>query len=379
MHWRLLLSAALCAAARGAPAPFGTGINLGNTLDAPHEGDWAPAAQESFVAAFAAAGFSTMRLPVTWDAHTAPSPPYAIAPEFLARVQTVANWSVARGLQTIVNSHHDEWLDVADDALFQARLPRFQAIWRQVAAAFEGWPALLVFETYNEAHNMSTRSLNAMQAAVAAAVRPAHPTRTLIVGGGAWMGIWWLLQHGPGSAEPLLLPPLGDGSPDPNLAVEVHNYDPFHFTTPPIDASLSWGSPSDEATLAHLFDSAVAWAAGMRPAGPPLPLFLGEFGCSVLQPNAANRSAWYSSYARQARASGMAGLLIWDDDGCEFFPRERERPSPQLNLNDALFLPPSPPPPRFPRVQDVRQGHWHLGRGRAARHWPAEVKEGGGL
>jgi endoglucanase len=315
----LLLCALLLAASSAAPAPIGLGINLGNTLDAPHEGDWAPAAQESFIAAFAAAGFATMRLPVTWDKHTSQSPPYAIDAAFLARVQTVANWSVARGLQTIVNSHHDEWLDVADDALFQARLPRFQAIWEQVAAAFAGWPPLLAFETYNEAHNMSTRSLNAMQAAVSAAVRPAHPTRTLIVGGGAWMGIRWLLQHGRGSAEPLLLPPLPDGSEDANLAVEVHNYDPFHFTTPPIDNS-TWGSPSDQATLAGLFASAVAWAAAMRPAGtPPLPIFLGEFGCSVLQPNAANRSAWYSSYAQQAKASGMSGAVIWDDDGCAWW------------------------------------------------------------
>lgn len=314
---RLVCTALLLAAVCSSPAPFGIGINLGNTLDAPHEGDWAPPAQETFVAAFAAAGFSTMRLPVTWDKHTGTAPPYSIDPVFMARVQQVANWSVSRGLQTIVNSHHDEWLDMADDALFQARLPRFQAIWQQVAAAFVGWPQLLVFETYNEAHNMSTGSLNQMQAVVSAAVRPGHPTRTLIVGGAAYMGIWWLLQHGRGSAQPLLLPPLADGTQDPNLVVEVHNYDPFHFTTPPIDNS-TWGTPSDQRTLATLFASAVAWAADMRPAGPPLPLFLGEFGCSILQPNAANRSAWYSSYAREARAAGMSGLVIWDDDGCMY-------------------------------------------------------------
>ena len=106
------------------------GINMGNTLEAPVEGEWRAPASESLFDAYLAAGFRSVRVPVRWDNHTARTPPYSIDAAWLDRVAEVVGWSTKRGLVTIVNSHHDTWLD--DPAAFEGMLPRFEAIWRQV-------------------------------------------------------------------------------------------------------------------------------------------------------------------------------------------------------------------------------------------------------
>ena len=104
---------------------MGMGINLGNTLEAPHEGAWAPPARESFFDEFKAAGFTNVRVPVRWDMHTSRVAPYTIDGPFLDRVEQVLNWSISRGMVTIVNSHHDDWLD--NQTMFSQGLPRFEA------------------------------------------------------------------------------------------------------------------------------------------------------------------------------------------------------------------------------------------------------------
>ena len=54
------------------------GINLGNVLEAPTEGAWAPAAQEYYFDDYMHAGFTRVRIPVRWDKHMGVTSPYAI-------------------------------------------------------------------------------------------------------------------------------------------------------------------------------------------------------------------------------------------------------------------------------------------------------------
>lgn len=115
---------------------LGVGTNLGDTLEAPLEGDWHRPAQEYYFSDFKAAGFSTVRIPIRWDNHTEVVPPYTVNVTWMQRVQEVVGWCLAQNLQCIINSHWDTWLDQADDAAFQAALPRYQAIWEQVSRRF---------------------------------------------------------------------------------------------------------------------------------------------------------------------------------------------------------------------------------------------------
>ena len=51
---------------------LGSGINLGNGLDAPHEGEWGVTLQADYFKSIKAAGFSHVRLPVRWETHCLP-------------------------------------------------------------------------------------------------------------------------------------------------------------------------------------------------------------------------------------------------------------------------------------------------------------------
>src|SRR5438105_922584 len=49
-------------------AQLGRGINFGDALDAPNEGEWGWVLQESYFDVAQQAGFRTIRLPVRWSA-----------------------------------------------------------------------------------------------------------------------------------------------------------------------------------------------------------------------------------------------------------------------------------------------------------------------
>jgi len=154
---------------------------------------------------------------------------------------------------------------------------------------------------------MSLASLNAMQAAAHAAIRALHPTRQILVCGLAMEGPWWI--NSPASAG-LELPLLPDGSDDPNLVLQVHDYDPFAFASPPFSI-FSWGSDADVAKARGALVNVTSWARARRaPPAPPLLVILGEFAVSQLQPNVSASLKWWSVMSQAALASTR-----WDDGG----------------------------------------------------------------
>ena len=293
------------------PPPFslGVGTNLGNTLEAPLEGQWAPAAQERYFDDFKAAGFATIRIPVRWDNHTLSAPPYTVNATWMARVQAVVGWCTARGFQCIINSHWDAWLDTNSTPAFAAALPRYAAIWAQVAAAFAGSPASLYFESFNEPHIVDTPKLNALLAAFHAAVRPLHPTRRLILGWLNYMGPSWVEEDHAANWDAMAIPALPGGAPDPNLAVETHSYDPYDVCGHP---TRPWGSqPSDLLNMDLMFKTLANWSASHS----GIPVFMGESGCTRRQ-SQSSRLEWYRAFYQHVQATpAFAGGLVWDDDG----------------------------------------------------------------
>lgn len=295
-----------------ASAASSAGINLGRCLEEAVEGPAPHAASEAYFAAYAEAGFTLVRIPVRWDNHTGTVPPFLVDAAWLARVKTVVGWATSRGMRAIVNSHEDRWLDVADAGAFAAALPRFLAIWRQVSAAFVGFSPLLALEIFNEPSKMSLASLNTMQRSVHAIIRADHPTRQILVCGLAEEGPWWINSP---AASGLELPTLAGGADDPSLALQIHDYDPFAFASPPFSI-YEWGSAAEIAKARAALANVSAWARARRPApAPPLPLILGEFAVSHLQPNASARLAWYSVMAGAARDAAFDSFVVWDDDG----------------------------------------------------------------
>ena len=235
-----MLAIGLAFLAHCACASF-VGINLGNVLEAPTEGAWAPIAQEYYFDDYVAQNFTRVRVPVRWDQHMATTAPYAIDATFLARVHEVVGWGLQRNLTVVINSHHDDWMDNKDN--FSTMLPRFLALWTQVADSFSTAPQSLCFEVINEPVSLTLPQLNQLYAAVVPLMRANNPSRPIYLGGLSWMSPYWIAQNPDGVA----FPPLASGLPDANLRLEVHSYDPYAFCLQNPPGQSSWGTPSDVA------------------------------------------------------------------------------------------------------------------------------------
>jgi endoglucanase len=225
--------AALLASAIAVPAlaktdslPVGRCVNMGNSLEPPSEGAWGGKTIDAAdFKRIADAGFNTIRLPVRWSTKAANSPPYAIDPDFMARVKQVVGDARKVGLNVILNSHHFEEIhkDPSD-----ANIAKLAAMWTQIAAVFADQPeAHLWFEIENEPHDKFNDSnlLKVLEPALAE-IRKTNPTRAVIIGGEFWSGI--------NSLKTLKLPS------DPNIVPTFHYYDPFLFT----HQGATWVDPS---------------------------------------------------------------------------------------------------------------------------------------
>lgn len=262
----LIYTPAPAAHARVGPTlPIGKCVNMANMLEAPREGAWgSPIADDDF-SIIKAAGFATVRIPVSWSTHAQQSAPYTIDPAFLGRVHHVVDLATAAGLNVMLNVHNYDEL-TADPA---ANAARFAGLWRQIAASFAAAPTSVWFELLNEPHDKLTdANLSATLAPALAAVRASNPTRPVVIGGQSWSSLK--------SLDTLTLPN------DPNVVPTFHYYDPFAFThqgatwipnPPPI--GRAFGSAADKNALDK--DLAALRAYMARTGRVPV---MGEYGAN---------------------------------------------------------------------------------------------------
>lgn len=276
--------------------PVGACINLGNHLDMAHGGEIRN--NRLTLADFArikAAGFETVRLPVNWSSHSAPTPPYAIDPAWLARVDQVVDGALGAGLKVILNSHN--FNPVNEDPA--AAAPWLAAVWQQLGDHYATRPrSLLWFEIENEPnHALTNANLMATFAPALAAIRRHNPDRPVIIGGEHWSGV--------DSLATLNLPA------DPQVWPTFHYYDPFDFThqgaswvspSPPL--GRVFGSESDRERLAH--NVAKVRAYSLRTGKIPL---LGETGAYESIPG-PQRAAYYRAVFQAFRPAGVP-ICVW--------------------------------------------------------------------
>lgn len=100
---------------------IGKGINFGNALEAPNEGEWGLTLEEAYIGEVKKAGFNSVRLLIAWSSHTSLTAPYLIDPAFLARVDEVVGWCIDRNLTAIITTHHfNEFYEAPEDNLYRA-------------------------------------------------------------------------------------------------------------------------------------------------------------------------------------------------------------------------------------------------------------------
>jgi endoglucanase len=160
---------------------IGRGINFGNALEAPDEGEWGLTIKESYVQAIAYAGFNSVRLPICWSAHTGTTSPYNIDAAFFNRVDEVMSWCLSRNLAVIITIHHfNELYNYPDDMTY---LNMFFAIWRQLTEHYLSVDhERLFFEVLNEPEvNLTAEKWNILIPRVIDSIRIRDDDRTLII------------------------------------------------------------------------------------------------------------------------------------------------------------------------------------------------------
>lgn len=273
-------------------ALLGRGVNYGNMLEAPREGDWGAVFQDDYPRLIKQAEFDHVRIPVRWSAHIAPAAPFAVEPEFLARVKHVVDLNLAEGLKVVLDVHHFDEL-CADPA---GQRERFLAIWQQLAEQFQHADERLFFELLNEPQGrLSGKTWNALVAEALQTIRQRNPERWIIVGPDQWNGIRRLPQ--------LELP-----ESDRRLIVTVHYYNPHAFThqgaewdrlKPP--AGKKWeGSPAELNRLQHDFAAVASWTKEHA-----RPVYLGEFGV-YHKADVTSRVRWTRTVRKICEEAGFA-------------------------------------------------------------------------
>lgn len=265
---------------------LGRGINLGNTLEAPHEGAWAAKAEPCFFEDYYAAGFRNVRIPICWEPQL--NDEGIINASFLARVSEVVDVALNAKLCVIINCHHEGWM-LRD---FWGQFWKLEKLWQQLSKTFEGYPQSLLFEIFNEPRDsMGTRECDHMNTHILSIVREKHPERIVIIGGAGW-----------GSPEGLMEIEVPS---DSFLMAQFHYYAPHSFTH---DAQGSWGEKHDYDELWVRLNNAVQWAYHKN-----IPLYCGEFGAKIFC-DPPSREKYYQAVAH-ALSHYQIPFSVWDDAG----------------------------------------------------------------
>jgi len=300
----LLLLAAGAGAAGEAPDAFslnqriGRGINIGNALEAPAEGEWGVTIKEEYFDVIKRAGFNSVRIAVCWSAHARTGKSYTIDAHFFKRTDEVITQALARGFVVILTMHHYNEL-YADPAGHQER---FLALWRQIAARYKGYPATLAFEPLNEPHDrLGAAGWNRLIKELLPVIRESNPTRTLLLGPVNYNDIQQL--------NALELP-----GGDRHLIVSIHYYLPYEFThqgahwQPGSEAWLgrTWtGSDAEKEAIQTHFANAATWAKANN-----RPVCISEFGANR-KADMDSRARWTKCVADTAITQGFS-FTYWD-------------------------------------------------------------------
>jgi endoglucanase len=272
---------------------LGRGMNLGNALDAPREGDWGFVLKAQYFRAIKAAGFDTVRIPVRWSGHASSIPPYRISEAFFGRVDWAVDQALREDLNVIINVHH--FVEINEDP--DEHKDKLLALWGQIAERYKDRSERLLFELLNEPNEqLTTQKWNKIATGLITEVRKTNPHRTLIIGPGLW-----------NSGDEL--PDLRLPDSDRNIIVTVHYYSPFKFTHQGAEwnpeahewLGTKWeGTPDELSQIDADFSKVAAWAKENR-----RPIFLGEFG-AYTKADIASRAAWTRAIVRQARKHQMS-------------------------------------------------------------------------
>ncbi|WP_084708833.1 cellulase family glycosylhydrolase [Siansivirga zeaxanthinifaciens] len=282
---------------------MGRGINMGNVMSAPVEGNWAPAFTESYFQDIALAGFKTVRIPIdffgnrtsgdtsiysknegSFASYTGTAADYVVSSAYLDRVEQVINWGLNQNLVVILDFHgstlKNEFIETfnlskapdlytyPNSAKRAADNEKFRAIWTQIANRFKDYTYDLVFEVINEPFfNITDIEMDVINTDIINIIRNTgsnNNDRNIIITGGSKNSFEAPLQIG----NSVL-------SLDDNLIATFHYYWPRAFTASASQqhSDYDWGDATDKAEIDTNFGAVKTWSQNNN-----IPVLVGEFG-----------------------------------------------------------------------------------------------------
>ncbi len=283
------------------------GMNLGNMLEAPNEGDWGLIVRPEYLRLIRNAGFDFVRLPIRWNAHADMAPPYAISPAFFARVDQIVDWALQNNLAIILDFHN--YGEIMTNP--PANEDRFLGIWKQIAEHYKNYPPQVMLELLNEPTNLLNAAVwNDYAREALGVIRESNPKRVVIIDSPESAYYAWI--------NTLEVPH------DLHIMVTFHFYEPFRFTHQGADwvgidttgwLGTTWmGTDAEKAAIERDFDAVSAWAQRQH-----VRMLLGEFG-AYSKADISSRVRWTAFVARLAERHGFpwaywefaAGFGVYD-------------------------------------------------------------------
>lgn len=284
-------------------ANMGRGINLGNTLSAPVEGNWAPAVQEVYFDDIASAGFKTVRIPAdffgartsgstlsyskavnTANQYNGSASDYIVSSAYLDRIEEVLTWGLERNLIIILDFHGNDLKDEFLHTFKESKYPtlythptsakraadndKFNSIWNQIATRLKDYSHNLLFEVVNEPYfTVSEAEMDMLNTTIISTIRATgsnNTDRNIVITGG-----------GQNSYEAPLQIDSSVINSDNNLIATFHYYWPRAFTASASSqhTDYDWGTAADKLEIDTNFGAVQSWSQTNN-----IPILLGEFG-----------------------------------------------------------------------------------------------------
>lgn len=311
---------------------LGAGINIGNDLDvygiesyidnptiSDYERAWGnvPATKELF-SCVKAAGFSSVRIPVTWSEHLLSD--NSIDPEWMDRVTEVVTDALDEGLYVVLDTHHELFIVPTYDGEM-ASTDQLVKIWGQIAENFRDYDERLLFEGMNEPRLRDSKeewtdgneelrtAVNRMNRAFVETVRASgghNETRYLLVGAYATGYKKHALEH------------IDIFPDDRHIMISVHAYLPRKFTDADRENEL-WNEedPSFTEEITELSECLNSYFISKS-----IPVVITEYGCQD-KADEAQRVLWADYFVGTFAKMGIS--TMWWDDGSDYMIINREK------------------------------------------------------
>lgn len=335
---------------------MGIGWNLGNTFDATdgdpadvysQEQSWGnPIVDEALIKRVKEAGFTTIRIPVTWYRYVADDGNYTIDPAFMARIKEVVDMAYAEGFYVILNMHHEAWLNTKTlDKDYEQIGVQLAAMWKQIAAAFADYDQHLIFESMNEPRMAGTAAewtgnkagsdavnyLNQVFVDVIRTDAQGHNgERALMIPGYAASSSTALMAA--------IKIPTWNGAQAENIVISVHCYNPYDFCLSDKMEVFDRKNKQHTGSIDTVFSNIQRLFLDKG-----IPVVMGETGATNTNNNTASRENWAYHVGYKAAAYGVP-ICIWDNGHnntsggeCHAWVRRSQNPKLRSQANPLPF------------------------------------------